>query len=149
VVAVDEREVERARLAQEPRQRDLRFLAVELDQPRDSGLVQELETAAGEPRVLVGIDDNVSCIRVAVHEQPFAREQRRDAVPEADLDRPRRPFAHDPIAQRLAFGNADADGEDLVDAAVRARNGRPVPDEALDHLAHADLRSHRPTRSGA
>jgi hypothetical protein len=74
--------------------------------------------------------------RVAVAEQALADEQRRDAVTKADLDGPRRAFAHDPLAQRLTLGGANGDGEQVVRRAVGPRDHRAVTEEPLDHLPY-------------
>jgi len=76
VVAVHEREVEAPTFTDEPRQCDLRLLGVVLNQRRNSDLLEELQTAVGEPRCLVGVHDDVSCGGVAVGAQAFADEQR-------------------------------------------------------------------------
>ena len=72
VVAVHDGEVEPAAFAHQARQCDLRFLGVMFHQAGDSGLVQELQAAAGEAGVLVGVDDDVAGIRGAVGEQSLA-----------------------------------------------------------------------------
>jgi len=41
----------------------------------EPGVVEELEPAAGEPRQLIGIDDDVTGGGVAIPEQSFADEQ--------------------------------------------------------------------------
>ena len=59
---------------------------------RDPCLLQELEAAIREPRRLVGIEGDVSDLRVRVSEQTLANVEGRDAVAETDFDRPRRPL---------------------------------------------------------
>ncbi len=87
VVAVHDGEVEPAAFAHQARQCDLRVLGVMFHQAGDSGLVQELQAAAGEAGVLLGVDDDVAGMRGAAGEQSLADEQRRDPVAKADLDR--------------------------------------------------------------
>jgi hypothetical protein len=76
--------------AEESRKRNLRLLRVVFHHLDDPRLLQELQPAIREPRRLVGVDGDVSRRRIGVPEQPLADVERRDAVAEADLDRPRR-----------------------------------------------------------
>src|SRR5438094_3521917 len=85
-----------AALREEAWQRDLRRLRMELDQLANSGLVDDLQAAVGERRRLIRVDDDVTRVGVAVRQEPFTDEQRRDAVPEAGLDRPNGSFSLDP-----------------------------------------------------
>jgi hypothetical protein len=135
VVAVDEREVEAPALGHEARQGDLRLLLVELDELRDARFLEELEPAAGEPRRLVRVDRDVSRLRGAVLEQAGEDVERRDAVAEADLDRPPRALAPDPRLQGRALGSADRDGKEAVHGAVRAGDRSPFGQQAREHGA--------------
>jgi hypothetical protein len=78
--------------------------------------------------------------RVAVGQQALAHEQRRDAVAEADLDRPGRPLPQDPAAQRLALGGADGQGGEPAGRAVGARHHLAVAQEPLAHPPHPPQR---------
>jgi len=141
VVAVDEGDVEGAALAEEARQRKLRFLLVVLHYPSDPRLLEELQAQAREPPRLVGVDGDVAGHSFAgVREQAFADVQRREAVAEAYLDRARRLLAYDPIPQRLPLGGAHRDREEVVDRAVRVGDGGAIANEALDHTANPSQR---------
>jgi hypothetical protein len=136
VVAVHERQVEAAAFAEEPRQRGLGSLRVVLHHLSDPRLLQKLQAKVREPRRLVGVDRDVARRRTAVPEQALADMKRRDAVAEANLDRLGRPLARDPLAQRLSLGGARRDREEVVDRAVRTREGGALANQALDHTAH-------------
>jgi hypothetical protein len=74
--------------------------------------------------------------RVRVPEQALANVEGRDAVAEADLDRPRSLLTQDPLPQRLALGGVHRHREDAMKRAVRTRDGGAVANQALDHAAH-------------
>lgn len=135
MIAVDEGKVEAATFGEEAREYDLRFLRVVLHELCDPRLVEELKAAVGEPRCLVRIDDNVTCGGVAVREQAFACEQRRDAISEADLDGVRRVFPFHPLPQGFALGGTDSNREQAVGGAVRSRHGSTLTQQAVDHLS--------------
>jgi len=59
VVAVYERQVESFAAAKERRKGELRFLGTMLNHGGNPGLVEELQTAVGEPTILVRIDDDM------------------------------------------------------------------------------------------
>ena len=82
--------------------------------------------------------------RVAASEQGLADEQCRDAVAEADLDRPRCTFAHDPLAERLTLGDVNCDGEKAVHRPIRPGDHCAVAEQPLDHLSYLSQR--RPSR---
>jgi hypothetical protein len=92
VVAIHERQVKTPGFAEEARKRDLRLFRVMFYHLRDPRLFQELQPAIRKSRRLVGVQGDVSRHRVRVPEQALANEESRDAVAEADLDRPRRPL---------------------------------------------------------
>jgi hypothetical protein len=120
VIPVDEGEVEPSPGGEEPGKRDLRLLREVLDARTDARVVQKLEAAAGESRELVRIDRNVASVRIPGGEQAVADEQRRDAVPEADFDRPSGALLNDPLTKCAALGERHGDGEDVVRGAIGA-----------------------------
>jgi hypothetical protein len=68
-----------------------------LDQPGDTRLVEELQAAVGEACCLVRVDGDVMCLRLTRFKQALTDEERRDAVPEADLDGAGGTLASDPV----------------------------------------------------
>lgn len=103
VIAVDEGQIEAPALADEARQGDLRLLRVELHQLREARLLQELQAAVGEPRRLLRIEHDMTRVLRTAGEQALTDAERRDAVPEADLDRPTGVFVLHPPTERRAL----------------------------------------------
>src|SRR5216683_4763018 len=97
---------------------------MELDQLGDTSLIEELQTAIGEPRFLVWVDNNMVWIGGAVGEDAFADEQSRDAIREADLDCIGRTLTPHPVAQGVPLRTGDRNRKQLVDTAVGMRHRR-------------------------
>lgn len=49
-------------------------------------------------------------------------------------------FTHHPFAKRLSFPARHSDGEQIVDGAIRAGDGRTVMHQPLDHATHLSCR---------
>jgi hypothetical protein len=87
-----------------------------------------------EFRLLVRIDDGMSCVAVSVGEETGTHEQGRDPITEADLDGVGRSFPLHPLAQRLALSRTDGDWEQRAERSVGRGRDLAVPEAAIDHL---------------
>jgi hypothetical protein len=93
MVAVEKREIELPALCEQPREHDLRFVRVELDEVTDTCLFEDLQPDPEVRRPVVW--QRSELVRVggdvphgpAVRQQPFEHEESREPEAEAGLER--------------------------------------------------------------
>jgi hypothetical protein len=134
VVAVDQGEVEAPTRLQQPREDELGFLAVELDQIPQSRSFEGVQAAVAEAALLKGVDGDVSNGRLPGSEQALADEQAGDRIAEADFDRRPGFLSLDPVAQRRALARTDGDGKDVVHGSVGTGDHGLLLEEPREHL---------------